>query len=116
MQLGDRYVFGAEVDLDDPDPDVWDCSELVQWAAHQAGVYMPDGSTAQIFWCASHGLSIGVEAAARTRGALVAHLGHIAISLGDGRVVEAANPSSGVTIGTITHRFTMGLKIPDMIY
>jgi cell wall-associated NlpC family hydrolase len=36
-QTGDRYVLGAEAQLDDHNPSVFDCSELTQWAAHQAG-------------------------------------------------------------------------------
>jgi cell wall-associated NlpC family hydrolase len=41
-QIGDRYVFGAETNLSDANPDTFDCSELVQWAAHQAGVTVLD--------------------------------------------------------------------------
>ena len=37
-QAGDRYVFGAQARLDDPNPTAFDCSELVKWSAHQAGV------------------------------------------------------------------------------
>ena len=47
-QRGDRYVFGAETNLNDKNPDTFDCSELVQWAAHQAGVTVPDGTMNQV--------------------------------------------------------------------
>ena len=36
-QVGDQYVFGAEVDVNELDPQVWDCAEFTQWAAYQAG-------------------------------------------------------------------------------
>ena len=41
QQVGDRYVFGHEVDLEDEDPSTFDCSELIQWATHQLGVSFP---------------------------------------------------------------------------
>ena len=37
-QLGKPYRFGAEVKMDDPSPQEWDCSELVEWAYHQRPV------------------------------------------------------------------------------
>lgn len=43
-QVGKKYVFGWEVDLNDPDPRAFDCSEFVQWLFHQLGAKMPDGS------------------------------------------------------------------------
>ncbi len=47
-QAGVPYRFGAEADLDNPSgADAFDSSELVQWAAHQAGVDLPDGSWMQ---------------------------------------------------------------------
>jgi cell wall-associated NlpC family hydrolase len=44
------------------------------------------------------------------------HPGHVAISLGDGRTVEAANPRVGVIIGTIGSRFTSAARVPGMTY
>ena len=32
-QVGDDYVFGADVAETDPDPSVWDCAEFTQWSA-----------------------------------------------------------------------------------
>ena len=37
-QEGDTYVFDAQADHGDVDPEQFDCSELVEWAAAQAGV------------------------------------------------------------------------------
>lgn len=111
-QTGDRYVFGAEASVSDPNPDAFDCSELVQWAAGRAGVPFTDGSSAQIAAC--HGIS--VDQAIRTRGALLWHPGHIAISLGNGRTIEAANPGFGVGQITAYGRFQRGGLIPGMRY
>lgn len=46
-QLGKPYVFGAEVDLKDPNPKAFDCSEFVEWVFAQCGFYVPDGSQNQ---------------------------------------------------------------------
>ena len=70
-QRGDRYVFGAEASLDDPDPDVFDCSELTQWAADQVGVTIPDGAMYQYLDLKDQGQLMSVDEALRTKGALL---------------------------------------------
>lgn len=45
--LGKPYKFGAEINLNDPDPShikAIDCSELVEWLYAQIGIQVPDGS------------------------------------------------------------------------
>jgi cell wall-associated NlpC family hydrolase len=115
-QIGDRYVYGAEANLNSSNPTAWDCSELVQWAAHRTGVYIPDGSANQLAYCRSKGTIIGVATAMRTRGALLFHPGHVAISLGNGRTVEAANSRSGVVSYGASGRFSSAAKVPGMRY
>lgn len=112
-QVGDRYVFGAEVDLDDADPDTFDCSELIQWATHQLGVTFPDGSWAQI----AAAEEISVDAAKSLRGALLWRPGHVAISLGTGNeTVEARGSKYGVVEYQINDRFEKGGRIPGIVY
>src|SRR5262245_50295754 len=97
-QQGDPYKFGAETNLKDPNPTAFDSSELVEWAAHQAGFEgMPDGSWNQYRYLHSQGTSMTVDEALHTKGALVfgfssdplasadrpAHA-YVGISLGDG--------------------------------
>lgn len=43
-QVGDPYIFGTEVKLDDPNPKAFDCSELVEWFFAQFNIKVPDGS------------------------------------------------------------------------
>jgi hypothetical protein len=94
-----RYVFGAEVRLTDPSPDRLDCSELVQWAVHQAtGRDWVDGSRAQY----AAGTRVSIARAIATKGALLflsngSPLGihHVAISLGNGKTAEARSASLG---------------------
>lgn len=95
-QKGKSYVFGTEVALADNDPDAFDCSELVEWAVAKAGGYMPDGSQAQRKWCRDHNTTLPVAEAIKTRGALLFTDSHVAISLGDGMTIEAANKKKGV--------------------
>lgn len=126
-QVGDRYVFGAEVKLNDDDPDVFDCSEFTQWAAHQAGTKIPDGATAQYLHLKEKGLLIPVEKAKDTPGALLFSFdreprpgdgrtpgAHVAISLGDGKVVEAANRKAGVRESTAGDRFEYAAVLPGI--
>jgi cell wall-associated NlpC family hydrolase len=116
-QRGDRYVFGAEVKLNDKNPDTFDCSELVQWAAHQAGVTVPDGTMNQVPFFRQKGTQISVDQALRTRGALLFRPGHVAISLGDGRTIEAKGRNYGVNVFSAHGRgWTSGALIPGLKY
>ena len=115
-QNGDNYVFGAETRLNDPNPDTFDCSELVQWAGAQAGVEIPDGSGNQRRFVERHGTTLSVEEAMRTPGALLFREGHVAISLGDGRTIEARGRRHGVGVFEAQGRFTSGGLVPGMKY
>jgi peptidoglycan hydrolase-like protein with peptidoglycan-binding domain len=103
-QQGDRYIFGAEVKLNDPNPSAFDCSELVEWAVAQAGGKICDGSQYQRKACRDAGLAISVEQALRTPGALLFTDTHVAISLGDGRTIEARGSKYGVGIFSAHNR------------
>ncbi len=108
-QVGDAYHAGATPSPNDPDPHTFDCSSLVQWAAHQAGVQLDRTAEAQYLQLKGMGSTISVEQALHTPGALLFHLpheptpgeafgpnAHVAISLGDGRTVEAIGTKWGV--------------------
>lgn len=119
-QRGDRYIFGAEARLSDSNPDVFDCSELVQWAAYRVGVTIPDGSRYQKAYCYRKGKKISIAQAQRTRGALL-FIGnpvhHVAISLGDGkRTIEARGRAYGVNVFSSRNRFDAAALIPGMRY
>ncbi|MGH9135958.1 MAG: hypothetical protein ACRD0G_02790 [Acidimicrobiales bacterium] len=99
-QLGDRHQRGAEVSLADGDPDAFDCSELVEWAANRAGVMVNDGSWLQYRQLHRQGGAVDVDDALRTPGALMFTFSSdpmasrdrpssagVAISLGNGQVV-----------------------------
>jgi peptidoglycan hydrolase-like protein with peptidoglycan-binding domain len=113
-QQGKSYVFGAEASANDPNPRAFDCSELVEWAARRAGVTVPDGSINQI----NAARPMSVEEALRTPGALLFRSGspnHIAISLGDGRTIEARGRRFGVGIFSAEGRgWTRAGTIPGL--
>lgn len=118
-QEGDKYIFGHEVSMSDTDPHAFDCSELVEWGAYQVGVQprVPDGSWHQARHCKNHGKIIPVSEALKTRGALLfrfrtkdgqvhnpfvssvrPYSAHVAVSLGDGRTIEARGSKYGVGV------------------
>lgn len=100
QQAGKRYVYGAYASPSDPNPTAFDCSELVQWCCERTGITgCPRTSTAQRQWCDSNGKAIGVGTAIDTKGALLFANGHVAISLGNGKTIEAMNPQDGVRQG-----------------
>lgn len=113
-QQGKSYVFGAEVRMNDPSPNAFDCSELIEWAAARAGVRVPDGSINQI----NAATPMSVDEAMRTPGALLFRRGdpnHIAISLGDGRTIEARGRRYGVGIFDASGRgWTRAGTIPGL--
>ena len=116
-QRGDRYIFGAEAKPNDPNPKAFDCSELVQWAAHQVGVSIPDGTMNQLPHIQRAGKTLPVSKAIRTRGALLFRPGHVAISLGNGKTIEAKGSQYGVGVFSAKgRRWTAGGLIPGMRY
>lgn len=122
QQAGDRYVYGAEAAASNPDPDAFDCSELVEWACARVGVPFPDGSTYQEDACRRAGQIISVPKAVKTQGALLfRHRGeqqHVAVSLGNGSTIEARGAAYGVgSFDAVRGRdWTAAGLIPGMVY
>jgi cell wall-associated NlpC family hydrolase len=126
-QAGDPYVWGASASPTDPNPKAFDCSELVKWAAKRAGVDLPDGSWLQYLQLQQQGATIPVQQALQTPGALLfsfsqeptpgggrpAHA-HVAISLGNGRTIEARGRSYGVGSFDAGNRFQYAAVIPGL--
>jgi cell wall-associated NlpC family hydrolase len=87
-KVGNGYAYGAN------GPDVFDCSGLTSWAYANAGVSLPRSSSAQF----SAGTSVSSSALAP--GDLLFYgspISHVAMYIGDGMVVHASNPRTGVT-------------------
>ena len=89
QQIGDRYVWGAA------GPIKWDCSGLTMRAFQAAGIDLPHSSRAQF----GYGRSIAL--ANLQPGDLVFFgkpISHVAIYLGQGKMVHAPRPGSRVQI------------------
>jgi cell wall-associated NlpC family hydrolase len=111
-QKGKPYLWGATAQISDPNPQAFDCSELVKWAAGRVGVPIPDGANAQYVYVRDHGATMTVDQALHTPGALLFHFGHeprdvgdnpsdshVAISVGDGiHTIEARGHAYGTGI------------------
>ncbi|MBC3842814.1 C40 family peptidase [Streptacidiphilus sp. 4-A2] len=96
-QLGKEYVYGGT------GPDTWDCSGLTQAALAQAGISIPRTSEEQAAAAtpvSMNALQPGDLLFWSTDGT-AANAYHVAIYVGNGEYVEAANPSAGVKTDTI---------------
>lgn len=125
-QLGDPYVFSADSDPNDADPEFFDCSDLAQWAIAQTGVSIKGSSQGQYLDLKAQGQLMNVSDGIETKGALLFSFpfeptggkrgpgSHVAISLGDGRVVEAL-PSGGVQVRDAGDRFTHAGAVPGLV-
>lgn len=115
---GHQYRFGAEVRLSDKNPGAFDCSELVQWAYYQATKKVfPDGTWNQEAYCKKKKTSIKVSTAYKTYGALLFKPGHVAISLGNGRTIEAMGRAYGVRQANAKGRgWTYAARVPGLKY
>jgi cell wall-associated NlpC family hydrolase len=126
-QTGDPYVWGAEASAGDPNPKAFDCSELAQWAAARVGITLPDGSWLQYLQLKDAGAVIPVDQAIHTPGALLFNFSseptagggrpgeaHVAISLGDGKTIEARGVKYGVGSFEAAHRFDFAAVLPGL--
>ena len=88
-QVGDAYVYGAA------GPSAFDCSGLTMMAWAQAGVALPHSSSAQ------YSSGPRVAASDLRPGDLVFYyspISHVGMYIGNGMIVHAANPSTGVQV------------------
>jgi hypothetical protein len=122
-QAGDPYVFGYEVNLNDPNPKKFDCSELVEWVCFQLRIspQMPDGAVYQMKHCQKYGFLISISEAVKTPGALLFRISssgnHVVISRGDGSTIEAKGSAYGVGVFSSANRpWTHAGLIPGVSY
>jgi cell wall-associated NlpC family hydrolase len=88
-QVGDAYVYGAA------GPDAFDCSGLTMAAWAAAGVGLPHSSSAQ------YGSGPHIAASDLQPGDLVFYynpISHVGMYIGNGMIVHAANPGTGVVV------------------
>lgn len=92
-QVGDAYVYGAA------GPSAFDCSGLTMMAWAQAGVGLPHSSSAQ------YGSGPHIAMGDLQPGDLVFYyspISHVGIYIGNGMIVHAANPGTGVVVSSVS--------------
>ena len=102
-QVGDAYVWGAA------GPDAFDCSGFTMMAWAQAGVSLPHSSSAQ------YGYGTRISESELQPGDLVFYyspISHVAIYIGNGMIVHAANPSAGVRVDDLHYMPYVGAVRP----
>lgn len=82
--VGKPYVYGAS------GPNAFDCSGLVQYVYAQAGISLPRTSYAQ------GSAGVHVSASEAQPGDIVYYGGHVGIYAGNGMMIDAGNPGTGV--------------------
>lgn len=103
--LGGRYVYGGE----NPTSGV-DCSGFARYVlAHSAGVYLNRTAAAQ----STQGKSVTISQA--KPGDLIfysngSNVNHVAIYIGNGRVIHASNPRSGIIESAYNYRTPVAIK------
>jgi cell wall-associated NlpC family hydrolase len=127
-QSGKPYVWASSASASDPNPVSFDCSELTKWAAARSGVTIPDGAAHQYVWLKEQGATMTVQQALQTPGALLFSFdgepqpglsgepphAHVAISLGNGKTIEAKGHAYGVGVFDAGDRFNYAGMIPGM--
>ncbi|HEX5088312.1 MAG TPA: NlpC/P60 family protein [Nocardioides sp.] len=91
-QVGKSYVYGAA------GPNAFDCSGLMMMAWAQAGISLPHSSGAQ------YGVGHHVSSSDLQPGDLVFYyspISHVAMYIGNGLIVEAANPGAGIRVSPV---------------
>ncbi|HRC14000.1 MAG TPA: C40 family peptidase, partial [Dermatophilaceae bacterium] len=102
-QVGKAYVYGAT------GPNAYDCSGLTGAAYRSAGISLPRTSSAQ------YGVGTRVSLRQLQPGDLVFYyspISHVGIYVGNGMIVHAANPRSGVRYASVTSMpFSGGVRL-----
>ena len=134
-RLREEYVYGADVDLNDPDwHGPWDCAEFATWVVKQKtgkiyGVLDRDSDNPDPWtgaWASDvrKGIvtQIPVKQAIQTPGALLLRYRqgghHIVFAVGDGRTLGAQNSQDGVAYGAAggVESWDYGILIPEVSY
>lgn len=103
------YVWGGESRAEGG----FDCSGLIVNILRNNGFANFERMTSGTL--IEHANPMSLKKAIKTRGALLWAEGHIAISLGNGKTIEAANSQDDITIGTAHGRFTRGGMLPELV-
>lgn len=91
--VGNPYVFGGTSLTEG-----CDCSYFVMACFKEFGIYLPRSSYAM----QSKGNAVSYSCA--KAGDIICYPGHVAIYMGDGKIVHASSPTKGICYGSATYR------------
>lgn len=91
--VGNPYVFGGTSLTEG-----CDCSYFVMACFKEFGIYLPRSSYAM----QSKGKAVSYSCA--KAGDIICYPGHVAIYMGDGKIVHASSPTKGICYGSATYR------------
>ena len=95
--VGNPYVYGGTSLTNGAD-----CSGFVQSVYKNFGISLPRTSSEQ--------RSVGVEYADAQPGDIVCYAGHVGIYIGNGKIVHASSPSTGIKVGNATYRSILAVR------
>ena len=134
-KIGQEYVLGARAQLDNPDYNgPWDCAEYASWCVNQAysrkmGL-TSSGDPYSGSWAAEAEKSgarvVSVGEALSTPGAILVRqpkafgrtIGHVAICVGNGNLLEARGKNHGVveSNNAASRPWSLGILVPGVAY
>lgn len=94
-QLGKPYVFDTPLDASNPNPATFDCSGLTMWCYQKAGIVLPHNAAAQYAIMTKKPLD-QAQAGDVMFWMDGGTIGHCAIYMGDGTIIEAPEPGKFV--------------------
>ena len=92
---------------------VYDCSGFISWGLWKAGVHDKFIRATSATLVTSR-FSTAIDKSSLLPGDLLYKPGHVAIYIGDGKTVEAANVSAGVITSTMGNRFTQYRRLKGL--
>ena len=97
--VGNRYVWGGTSLTNGAD-----CSGFVQSVYKNFGVSLPRSSSQQ------RSAGTAVDYASAQPGDIVCYAGHVGIYIGNGQIVHASSPTTGIKVGNATYRNILSVR------
>lgn len=97
--IGNPYVYGGTSLTNGAD-----CSGFVQSVYKNFGISLPRSSSAQ------RSAGTAVDYANAQPGDIICYSGHVGIYIGNGQIVHASSPTTGIKIGNATYRSILSVR------